>query len=1050
MRHPTCCCTVVLPVMLFVNLLQPSWTQAQSPQPSSQSESQLDTRRQQLVEASRLNKQVLDSLRRGIVSDETVAVAQLALQIRCELLGENSRNSVTSLNNLGLVHKALGDHSRAEPLLKQTVQLRQELYGESHRLYLESLNNLAELYAAMGNDAQAEKLYQRVVELESSPAKVPSTMIAGGQELVPQRNALVVGLLARCKLNNFDTATDELSQLYDIEVRMYGEIPRGYRDRNSVGIFGFGTDYQIHSVAAEVLDAIDFQVSQLAENGKCSEAIPIASVAKQIHERVLSIEHSDYANSLEQLALLCIASERWEKAEELLLKASSIGDRRVGKAKCEEARQLHNLGVVQDALGKTDAALESYLNAQLVYADAWKTWPVETGFLSRFGNFEKAVARFEYAMGLLGLANHYFASGRLEESAAFYRQAHETEVAKGIRLGEDATIRQLPFFTDIIFGLARYHQTRGESEQALNQYRELLPAVRANLEKSIVASADSLSMDRQESLRYNLDFYLDCCQLDGHSANDAYDELLAWKGTIFEKQRTLRRLADSPDLAPALISLQHAARDLSSHWSMTQQEDSGLFRNLAESQARYDLAIQHLTDVSSDFRTLRDPVHTAAVQACVPENAALIDFVELTEPNRLIAFVVRHSGIVEMVDLGELSQIHELSLQWRNDIEAEKSHPASAGQLHSRLWQPLESHLEGKSLILISTEGNLGQIPFSALPGKTHDSYLIEDYAIAMVPVPRLLPLLVARESVKRLSDGLLAVGGVAYDSVDQDFVAKSTKSKGWRTPTQELRGRPAFTPLPGTAGEVASIAQMFEEIFSPDKDELRTLRDASATEESFRELAPKYFNIHIATHGFFQSSDRLRNNPNSDKPPVRRLKPVTTNVDQDGYPWQQRSNQFSPGLLSGLAFAGANLPATPERDDGILTAEEISSLSLEGVDLVVLSACETGLGKDAGGEGLLGVQRAFQVAGAKATVASLWNVSDSATRRLMEQFYRNYWQRDMSKLDALRAAQLQLLDEPDESRGSIVVNATEPTNQGSRRLPPKYWAAFSLSGDWR
>jgi CHAT domain-containing protein len=156
----------------------------------------------------------------------------------------------------------------------------------------------------------------------------------------------------------------------------------------------------------------------------------------------------------------------------------------------------------------------------------------------------------------------------------------------------------------------------------------------------------------------------------------------------------------------------------------------------------------------------------------------------------------------------------------------------------------------------------------------------------------------------------------------------------------------------------------------------------------------------------------------------------------------------FHPGLLSGLAFSGANRPPSPDQDDGILTADEIASLSLDGVDLVVLSACETGLGEVAGGEGLLGVQRAFQVAGARSTVASFWQVEDVATRRLMERFYRNYWEEEMSKLDALRDAQLYLLNHPEAIRGDRPLRAQ--TNDEPKRLSPQFWAAFSLSGDWR
>ena len=111
----------------------------------------------------------------------------------------------------------------------------------------------------------------------------------------------------------------------------------------------------------------------------------------------------------------------------------------------------------------------------------------------------------------------------------------------------------------------------------------------------------------------------------------------------------------------------------------------------------------------------------------------------------------------------------------------------------------------------------------------------------------------------------------------------------------------------------------------------------------------------------------------------------------------------YSPGLLSGLVFAGANEAAGEADDDGYLTADELAFLPLGGVRLAALSACETGLGEVAGGEGLLGIQRAFQVAGARTVVCSLWKVDDSATRLFMEEFYRNRLEKEMSTLDAFR-----------------------------------------------
>ena len=156
----------------------------------------------------------------------------------------------------------------------------------------------------------------------------------------------------------------------------------------------------------------------------------------------------------------------------------------------------------------------------------------------------------------------------------------------------------------------------------------------------------------------------------------------------------------------------------------------------------------------------------------------------------------------------------------------------------------------------------------------------------------------------------------------------------------------------------------------------------------------------------------------------------------------------YHPSLLSGVVLAGANRAQPPGADDGILTAAEVQPLDLSGLELAVLSACETGLGMPAGGEGLLGLERAFQVAGTKTVVSSLWKVPTIATREMMNRFYANLWTKRMGKLAALREAQLWMLRE----RGWEGLVESQPKDvppQFKDRLPPVFWAGFVLSGDW-
>ena len=204
-------------------------------------------------------------------------------------------------------------------------------------------------------------------------------------------------------------------------------------------------------------------------------------------------------------------------------------------------------------------------------------------------------------------------------------------------------------------------------------------------------------------------------------------------------------------------------------------------------------------------------------------------------------------------------------------------------------------------------------------------------------------------------------------------------------------------------------------------------LQGVRGTEENLKHELSRHTVAHLATHGFFQPAG----------PP--RLWQEAVNID--GKPELKlcepgrRLFGKHPGLLSGLVCAGANSAPEDGRDDGYLTAEEVAWLDLSNVELIVLSGCETGLGRARSGEGLLGLRRAFRTAGAKTVISSLWSVGDKSTADLMRAFYRNLWTRGMGKLEALRSAQLSMLKK----------NRIE-----HRAALPSSWGGFILSGDWR
>ncbi len=368
----------------------------------------------------------------------------------------------------------------------------------------------------------------------------------------------------------------------------------------------------------------------------------------------------------------------------------------------------------------------------------------------------------------------------------------------------------------------------------------------------------------------------------------------------------------------------------------------------------------------------------------LPDGAVLIDFLEYEhrgaadagtgiEPaaeRRLAAFLLRKGGGIVRVEPGPAGPIGQAVEAWRRTCGAPGSGAEAGAELRAKVWMPLAAHLRAGDTVLISPDGCLGRLPFSALPGGRPGSYLLEEHALAVVPVPRILPDLLPVEAAthSRRATGLLLVGDVDYDSLAAPAGGLDPDTLALRR-GEELR----FTPLPSSRGEILSIRDSFELAFAEGRTTI--LRRDQASEANFRREVTGHRFAHLATHGFFAPEwaavtsrplgglDSIENGPSGEASPAA----------------------LYPGLLCGLALAGANSLARGGVDDGLLTAEEVAAMDLAGVDLAVLSACETGLGKAAGGEGLLGLQRAFQMAERANRRWEPWKVNDESTRLLMK-----------------------------------------------------------------
>jgi len=381
-----------------------------------------------------------------------------------------------------------------------------------------------------------------------------------------------------------------------------------------------------------------------------------------------------------------------------------------------------------------------------------------------------------------------------------------------------------------------------------------------------------------------------------------------------------------------------------------------------------------------------------------------------------------------IVDLGPSERIDEKVLAWKAQAgnrpplvplaarQAEARYREAGEQLRRLVWDPVAAHLGRSQQVIVVPEGSVHLVSFSTLPVGEREYLAEAGPLIHYLSAER--DLVRTRRSENR-GRGLLALGG-------PNFGTRGTTAPRETEGCDGLSGL-EFSPLHAARTEVEGIAALWQETTTDAPPEgVRVLTGDEATEAAIRRLAPGRQVLHLATHGFF-AQNRCG--------PVRRTEPGATGLQQTFGEETARRILNDPLLLSGLALAGANSRDATEADqDGILTAEEVATLDLSGVEWVVLSACETGLGEVQVGEGVLGLRRAFETSGAGTLIMSLWAVEDEATQDWMKRLYRQRLD-GKTTIEAVRAA---------------TVESIQAARKARRTTHPFYWGAFAAFGDWR
>ena len=555
--------------------------------------------------------------------------------------------------------------------------------------------------------------------------------------------------------------------------------------------------------------------------------------------------------------------------------------------------------------------------------------------------------------------------------------------------------------------------------------------------------------------KFNMHFHIvsQFLSRDSKALADIYDVWLRYKGIVLESQKQFREVllcSDDPTVLGILneyrtvlsqlrcVYLQSAqAVAINNPLAMPPDHIMRLTTKKDSLESELSRSCQHFLVsnqiMNADLQTLKK---------YIPDYSVLIDFARIPigypadnvpHPFHYFAYVVRNgeSDSIHLFDLGDAEEIDELVTQFKigaskpdagrsiikivlsnADLHrlAKQNEPSlkeCAHNLYKKVLLPYRETFRKATDLFISPDGQLALLPFEALVDED-DTYLIEKYTFNYVTAPREMVSygLAEDQASKSLIMGAPDFGMDLPQGPDHSNASFRTIDK--------LR---KFEPLDGTKDESESVHRLL----GPSDSELHTGKEAR--ESVLMDVASPKF-LHLATHGFFLEGSSFLDHPVG--------QPFTL---QDPNVSSSCATE-NPLFRSGFALAGANSTLVNPHiygSEGIVTADKILNLKLSGTEMVVLSACETGLGAVKNGEGVFGLRRAFSQAGAKSLVMSMWKVPDGETKDLIIEFYKNIVDNKMNRCVALQRAALSI------------------KNQIQRRhdhTHPYFWGAFIFSGD--
>ncbi len=901
--------------------------------------------------------------------EKAVRLCESSLTILTNCVGPEHIYLVAVRKALADDYQQLGMYEQAAPLLRDNLRTLEKTIGGDNIVLSGVLNSLGLLHYRLGNNSDAERLFRRCLSVQEKNVGVNSPAYAA-------------------TVNNL--------ALVLIETGRDGDASTLFKDA-SLAI------YKSVGQNSPELATVSLNWGMLTRRlGDLKNAKQLIEEAIVIRDKAFGKDHPAIAEAAEEYARLQCDLGDFKRAMHLVSLALSIKTNFFGPDHPTMADTLSTAARVSTGMNDEYEAAELYGRSALIRAKAFgaehPTVANEleaTGLaLCRAGEYGEAVRPFLTAL-------------RSQRDYLFQQVASRANVEDGLRLAGKNFYRTEMFHSLCALSLSN------AATSVLAKAAEQLALCKALLEE-VQATQASLETDSRTSTR------------------ELREKLGAIQSQLVRlpdnKLDPLQRDARRRQLQTAKMQVEEALAEWNSLVAQTIRERSLTLTDIARGLPPHSVLVDFIQYQRYDF--------TAKTNRWKEQRYAAYLTFPLAQDSTNI--------LVERVDLGEAAPINEaveiICKRMSSGMGYTREDVSAALQcLGDLVYAPLAQHLTNVSHLIVCPDGQLSRVPFEML--RVGGRFLLEEKTISYVTSGREIARLAGSPKFNVQNPKSLVMGGPDFDldlskagsgsfqlagsvgiparsSADtkQDALPLAGRMPALRSLSRDYRGI-KFPPLPGAEAEARSVAKLLG------GDCVLRVGPEAREAELKAVVSPRV--LHLATHGFFLSDQDFKR--------TNALRVVR--IGYSGTRWNAslpKDDWENPLVRCGIALAGANHAGQITNavvEDGVLTGLEASLLNLQGTELVILSACDSGTGEVQIGEGVMSLRRAFRIAGAQTVLASHWPVNDRATSQLMTEFIRR-WRSGEPRAKTWREAQLSLLHSKEFSS-------------------PYFWSAFTLTGQW-